>query len=89
MASPILAYHDGTKHHFRAFAPSLSYLDWDTQPNPFRRYTGAPLIRLSHIQPSDFPHYETPFREGEVSPRPVDRETIPQLFYDALAISAW
>ncbi len=35
------AYHDATKHHFGRFARSLGYLDWATQPNPFRRFTGA------------------------------------------------
>ena len=34
-------YHDGTKHHFHAFARSLGYLDWASQPNPFRAYRGS------------------------------------------------
>ena len=41
-------YHDGTKHHFTRFARSLGYLDWASQPNPFRSFVGArttPLIQ--------------------------------------------
>jgi SagB-type dehydrogenase family enzyme len=34
-------YHDGTKHHFTRFARSLGYLDWASQPNPFRAFAGA------------------------------------------------
>jgi SagB-type dehydrogenase family enzyme len=34
-------YHDGTKHHFNRFARSAGYLDWASQPNPFRSYAGA------------------------------------------------
>ena len=43
-------YHDGTKHHFNRFARSLGYLDWASQPNPFRRFAGAPEIPL-HPRP--------------------------------------
>ena len=37
-------YHDGTKHHFHRFARSLGYLDWASQPNPFRSFAGAPVV---------------------------------------------
>ena len=39
-------YHDGTKHHFHAFARSLGYLDWASQPNPFRSFAGAQVLAL-------------------------------------------
>ena len=42
----VAAYHERTKHHYRRSAASLGYMDWATQPDPFRRYDGAPLIRL-------------------------------------------
>src|SRR5262249_42106097 len=38
--------HDGTKHHFTRFARSLGYLDWASQPNPFRSFRGAPSVSL-------------------------------------------
>ena len=40
-------YHDGTKHSFQRFARSLAYLDWASQPNPFRSFAGAPVTALS------------------------------------------
>ena len=40
------AYHAITKHHVRRQARSLGYIDWDTQPDPFRRYAGAALVEL-------------------------------------------
>ena len=40
-AAQIIAYHEASKHHYRTYAPGPGYLDWATQPNPFRRYTGA------------------------------------------------
>ena len=44
----VLAYHDRTKHHFHRFSASAGHLDWATQPDPFRRYAGAPLLALPH-----------------------------------------
>ena len=42
----VVAYHERTKHHFHRYAASLGYMDWATQPDPFRRYAGADLVRL-------------------------------------------
>ena len=44
VSAPVHAYHDGTKHHFHRFARSLGYLDWASQPNPFRSFAGAPDV---------------------------------------------
>jgi len=45
-AAAVVAYHDGTKHSFNRFARSLGYLDWASQPNPFRSFDGAPVFPL-------------------------------------------
>ena len=42
----VVAYHERTTHHFHRFAASIGYMDWATQPDPFRRYEGASLVRL-------------------------------------------
>ena len=42
----VVAYHERTKHHYHRFAASVGYMDWATQPDPFRRYEGASLVRL-------------------------------------------
>ena len=39
-------YHDGTKHAFEGFARSLGYLDWASQPRPFRAFANAPVFPL-------------------------------------------
>lgn len=44
--SPLLAYHARTRHRFDAYAEGPGQLDWDAQPDPFRRYPGAPLCEL-------------------------------------------
>jgi hypothetical protein len=42
----VYRYHDGTKHHFHAFAQSLGYLDWASQPHPFRGFADTPVFPL-------------------------------------------
>ena len=42
----VVAYHERTKHHIHRYAASLGYMDWTTQPDPFRRYAGADIVRL-------------------------------------------
>jgi SagB-type dehydrogenase family enzyme len=85
----VRTYHQCTKHHFHAYARSLGYLDWATQPDPFRRYRGAPVIELDKIPPGDTPLYEAAFVAGHVPPAPLNRRSISQLFFDSLSISAW
>src|SRR5207249_9267361 len=41
-----LAYHERTKHHLNRYARSAGYLDWATQPDPFRTYAGAARVEL-------------------------------------------
>jgi SagB-type dehydrogenase family enzyme len=84
-----LTYHARTKHHPHRYAASAGYLDWDTQPDPFRRYEGAPLHRLERVDlDADLP-YELAFRRELLPVQPLARRTVSQLFQDALGLTAW
>ncbi len=86
----VLDYHEATKHRFEGFAPGPGFLDWATQPDPFRRYAGARLIPLQPIAPADAPGYDAVFTPGQQpAPAPVNHHSISQLFFDCLALSAW
>ena len=85
----VLAYHEATKHHFNHFARGPGGLDWATQPDPFRRYQGAPVLRLTRVEPGAGPPYEAAFWPGQVETRRLDLTSISQLFLDSLALSAW
>ncbi len=87
--SQVFAYHEATKHHLNRYARGPGSLDWATQPDPFRRYAGAPLLKLDHVVPGDDPLYEPVFVEGLVPPQPLNRSSLSRLFYDSLALSAW
>lgn len=85
----VVAYHERTKHHFNRHAASLGYLDWATQPDPFRRYEGTELVRL----PLPSPGRPLPFWQlyalGSVPPEPLSLESISLFFRYALSITAW
>ena len=85
----VLEYHQDTKHHFQGYARGPGYLDWATQPNPFRRSAGAQLKSLERIPPTGEPLYDDAFVRGLIPRARVSLQSISQLFYDSLAISAW
>ena len=86
---PVLDYHQVTKHSFHHYAPGPGYMDWATQPNPFRRFAGAPFQPLQKIPPTEEPPYDAAFVPGRIPAVAVNQLSISQLFYDSLAISAW
>ncbi|MCE9594855.1 MAG: nitroreductase family protein [Planctomycetes bacterium] len=85
----VRAYHAATCHDFGRFATGPLELDWETQPDPFRRYAGAEVLQLARPEPTVEPRYEPAFHRGSVAPRPFDAEALGQLFFDSLALSAW
>ena len=79
-------YHEQTKHHPRRYARSLGYLDWANQPDPFRRFAGAPLVTLERPAIRAEPTYDALFGARSVESQPLDRRSISRLFYHSLAL---
>jgi SagB-type dehydrogenase family enzyme len=84
----VLAYHERTKHAPGRYARALGYLDWETQPNPFRRFEGAPTHPLDEVPPENGPSYGDLFA-ARIPAAEIDRRFLSQLTYDSLALSAW
>jgi SagB-type dehydrogenase family enzyme len=93
--SPIHRYHDGTKHHFNRFARSLGYLDWATQPRPFRSFAESPSYPL---YPAPDAHvdgytpvavdYDRLFEPAAVR-TPLSAGAVGDLLRHSLGLSAW
>ena len=81
VSEPVHAYHDGTKHHFHRFARSLGYLDWASQPNPFRSFAGADSVALSPRP--DAPSHP---QSAILNPQSV---LVGDVLRHALGLSAW
>ena len=85
----VRAYHARTMHHFQRYARGPGALDWETQPNPFRRYAGAELLALEHTPLEHGPLYREVFGRARVAPAALDRASLARLFEDSLALAAW
>jgi SagB-type dehydrogenase family enzyme len=85
----VIAYHQASKHHLDRYAPGPGGLDWINQPDPFRRYAGAPRVELP-LRADALP---TPFesvRRGErPTAYPLERDSLAILFELSLGLSAW
>ena len=85
----IKIYHEETKHHYHKFANALGFMDWDSQPDPFRRFIGADLIPLPLQRQDNTPLYEDIFTPGKVKPDSLNQETVAKFLEYSLTISAW
>jgi len=88
----VIRYHVQTKHHFNRYARALGYLDWANQPDPFRRFEGAPLVSLPLLTPDEdpvSPAYDAIYQPGAIACQPVNVRSLSRFFEYALALSAW
>ncbi len=88
----VRAYHLATKHHTHGYAPGPGFLDWDSQPDPFRRFAGAPRVALPLRPAWDGPAYDALF-STELSHQPPaipwSPESLGWVLELALGLSAW
>jgi len=85
-------YHEQTKHEFNKYARSLGYMDWANQPDPFRRYEGAPLFTLPLLTAENdpvSPSYESLHSQETLPPQPVNFNSLSRFFEYSLSLTAW
>jgi nitroreductase len=86
MPGDIRAYHQRTRHAPHRYALGPAFLDWDSQPNPFRSFEGARRIALPLRLDAPTP----PFADlDRVAPAPLDHESAGLFLELALGLSAW
>ncbi len=85
----VVAYHERTKHHSHRYAASLGYMDWATQPDPFRRYVGADLVRLPLPKAGHPMPYWQLYAGAIVPPMPLSLASVSLFFRYALSLTAW
>ena len=84
-----LAYHERTKHHLHRYARGPGHLDWATQPDPFRRFPGAPAVELPLLARNLATLYGDLYVPGAIAPRALGWDAVAVLFELALGLSAW
>ena len=88
-ADAVVHYHQRTKHQLNAYAKGPDSLDWDDQPNPFRRFDGcetvilpAPGAELSCL----FGDLDQP---ENIAPQPLTLANVGLLLELSFGLSAW
>jgi SagB-type dehydrogenase family enzyme len=89
MKNGIYNYHTRTKHSPSRYASSLGYLDWATQPDPFRSYKGAKRIELPLALDNTTPPYNLIYQKNVLPAAPLLLQSLAQFFQFSLAISAY
>lgn len=90
----VYRYHDGTKHHVHRFARSLGYLDWASQPKPFRAFSDTATIPLYPSPDAVADDYAPPsvtFADlgRPVAAAPFSAALVGDVLRHSLGLSAW
>ncbi len=83
----VFHYHETTKHSQQRYARSLGYMDWNTQPNPFRNYNGTQSVTLPLALDNTTPPYH--LLDSELPSAPLLKESLSQLLQFSMGIAAW
>jgi SagB-type dehydrogenase family enzyme len=95
LLAAVYRYHDGTKHHFQRFARSLGYLDWASQPRPFRAFADAPVFPLypvPGVAAGGYVARRATFDQAcevQLDAAPLSTAAIGDVLRHALGLSAW
>ena len=85
----VIEYHERTKHHPNRYAASLGYMDWATQPDPFRRYRGSSVVALPLPDSAESPTYAELFEPAALTSEPLGIASLSSLLRYSLGIAAW
>lgn len=84
-----IQYHEATKHHYNRYAQSSGYLDWESQPNPFRFYEGVQPIKLPFAETAQDAEHMALYEKSGNPVQPFTRENLSLFLELSLGISAW
>lgn len=85
----IQTYHERSKHHLERYAPGPSGLDWNSQPDPFRRYAGTQLLELPLLGNELPVCWDELFTAGGAPPQALTLDNVGRLLQLSLGLSAW
>ena len=85
LPADIRGYHLRTKHAPTRYALGPAFLDWTSQPSPFRGFDGAPRIALPLRDRAPTPIFPGPAPE----PAPLSRDALGLFLELAFGLSAW
>lgn len=84
----VYTYHNETKHAPTKYARSLGYMDWATQPNPYRNYINTKKTELPLSFQNKTIAYKDIFDTTATDKAPLCLESISQFFQFSLGLAA-
>ena len=88
-AAVVQGYHARTRHHLNGYAAGPDTLDWDAQPDPFRRFAGTAVTPLPLLADRETLSWTALFAAGGPEPRAATLDHLGLLFELSFALSAW
>jgi len=85
----VLAYHQRTKHHLHRYAAGPAGLDWASQPDPFRSFSGSPQLALPLLADALQSPYADLYKPGKIARQALTLPNIAVLFELSFGLSAW
>lgn len=85
----VRGYHERTKHRFDRYAEGPGFMDWATQPDPFRRFAGTEQVTLPLAAGRLGASFGQLFAPDDGSPEAVTLETVGILLELSLGLAAW
>ena len=85
----VLAYHQRSKHTLQKYANGPEVLDWDSQPNPWRVFAGAPTQPLALSGNALTASWADLQASGGLPAQPLNQTSLGWLLQHAFAITAW
>jgi SagB-type dehydrogenase family enzyme len=86
-AAVVFAYHERTKHRLDKYAEGPGSLDWEAQPDPFRRWEGTAVLPLPRdAEAANIRWYDLACAR---SAAPATLGNLSVLLRHAVAITAW
>jgi SagB-type dehydrogenase family enzyme len=89
LMDPVRAYHERSKHRPERYAPGPGGMDWDSQPDPFRRYADAPSLDLPLLGGDPPVCWDDLFEADRVAPRAMTLDSVASLLQLSLGLAAW
>ena len=82
-------YHQRSKHRLQKYANGPDGLDWATQANPFREFSGCPQIALPLATQQFNTSFADLYQRDNIPGAKTDTSAIGALFELAMGLSAW
>jgi SagB-type dehydrogenase family enzyme len=85
----VLTYHNRTKHSLERYAKGPESIDWEDQPDQFRRFSGCEIITLPLPGAELEPLFVELDKPETISAKPLNLTNVGLLLELAFGLSAW